>query len=195
MIMDETEETHKIYFFLLIVVLVILGIISTLFLWRESVSSKVARDIAELKKDGYPVTLKELDDFYTKVPESENAALLYEEAASKLIKLDIIDNWQEDKKELLNNNTPISSEAIEEFSAYLADNKNVIDLLEEASLLEKNRYTTNFTDIFEATLPELGGLRDSEHLLSVKLYFDIKNKKYSDIGAVDLLGAPRVSPA
>ena len=44
------------------------------------INSILENKLDKIRKAGYPTSTEELDKFYTKIPDSENAAIIYEEA-------------------------------------------------------------------------------------------------------------------
>ena len=53
--------------------------------YRWNLKRQINQEIEELKKAGYPTTPEELDNWYPRVPDKENAALVYIQAYQKYV--------------------------------------------------------------------------------------------------------------
>ena len=125
-----------------------------------------------MKEEGEPVTLKELAP--PPVPESENAALIYQEAFEK------IEEVPEDVENLLSKRpSELTSEEKSTIKEFLDANKEGLSILKKATTYKKCRFPVNYEESYYAELPHLGKLRDCAHLLALESLMEL------DSGNVD----------
>ena len=73
---------------LLTALFILLGLalllVTLVIVWRTNLSSKVDARLKAIRADGFPTSAAELDQWYTAVPDKENAALIYLQAADQM---------------------------------------------------------------------------------------------------------------
>lgn len=109
----------------LVVVLVLAALYGA---YRYTLHRMVEAKLNEIRKQGYPVTLAEIDKWYPQPPPGENAAGLYEQAFSHLGDtgdgpLYSFLRWT------LRPDAPVPTEIADQLSAYISTNKATSDLL------------------------------------------------------------------
>ncbi len=122
-----------------------------------------------IRSSGYPVTLEDLNDYYSEPPDgARNAADLYMRAFSTLS-----ENWVKrmhqkyapygsDINSLREN--PPSGEAVDQLSAELAEKKETFELLKEAASLDHCRYPVHFSPSWYEDSLEGWHARDIQHI-------------------------------
>src|SRR5690349_16781228 len=113
----------------LVAVLVLAGLYGA---YRYTLHRMVEAKLNEIRKQGYPVTLAELDKWYPQPLPGENAAEDYENAFAQYAK------WDYERLRVLplvgdaklpTNGGPLSSDVREAIASYLADNQAALKLL------------------------------------------------------------------
>jgi hypothetical protein len=131
------------------ILLAVLVVFATLYAgYRYTLHRMVEAKLDEIRKQGYPVTLAELDKCYPQVPAGENAADVYLEAFKHLpgrhnsdTNLPIVGD-----AELPPRTAPMPPEMQQAVERYLAANREVLDLLHEAAAKRACRYPLNMLD-------------------------------------------------
>jgi hypothetical protein len=145
--------------------------------WNLATPEQDARVLA-IRQKGYPTSLRELDEWYTRIPDSQNAALIYTNAFSEpaltnyngsTMALIGDTNWVPARGHL------ISKEFREELGAVLATNQNLLDLLHSATALTNGRYPVDLTRGFQALLPHLAKVKSSVQLLTAEAMLHASN--------------------
>lgn len=149
---------------LLLLFVLALGIVLTaLEFWYKSLESQVERAHASLREQGLPVTLKDLDAWYTAVPESENGALIYQEAFTSLEQLDPNAERLESLYKRSGSVSPIADFPQDHSDAvrrYVAEAAPVLDLLDEAAAYPRSRFPMDLSLLPWVEMPHLAKLRD-----------------------------------
>src|SRR5215813_10195949 len=120
-----------------------LGVLAFLLLlggfiaWNLAIPEQDARMLA-IRQKGYPTSLRELDEWYTRIPDSQNAALILTDAFSQpgltnyngsTMALIGDTNWVPARGQL------IAKEFRAELGAVLATNQTLLDLFRSAAAL------------------------------------------------------------
>jgi hypothetical protein len=160
-------------FIFFILVIFVLSIMYAIYMSIQQIRVKVA--LEKVRDNGYPVTLKELNEYYTYVPEEENAALIYQKAFD-LYKGDI-----ELEKEFMDSlseyNKPYKITNQEKVILYLNAHKESLDLIRKASKYKKCRFPIDLTNGPETLLPHLSALRQAARLLAMESLMALKEGK------------------
>ena len=156
--------------------LVAVLVLATLYgAYRYTLHRMVEAKLDQIRKQGYPVTLAELDKWYPQPPPGENAADVYLAAFAKsntwntnvLMEkrdsLPIIGNAKLPRRSL-----PLPDETKGLAERYLADNAESIQLLREAASFRKCQYPLGLTNGFEVSLPHLNSVRQGARLLTLE---------------------------
>jgi hypothetical protein len=145
--------------------------------------SKIHAELAAIRKAGFPVTLKELSDYYP-APAGENTADVYEAAFSKYVKV-----TNEDEPPVVGHGTlpprgePLPEDMKKAVAAYLAANANAIELLHKAAAVEGCRFPLNFTKTFDMPLPHLARLRQAARMLELQALVEAEARKPGEAAA------------
>ena len=130
--------------------------------------------IEAIRALGYPITLKELDEWYRKPPDAENAALIYTNAFEKISTasnaFDQITGWTPPVRGQL-----IGTDDKEEFAALFATNREPLALLDSAVARMKCRYPIDLTGGMVVLLPHLLPLKRSVQILTVRAMLETAN--------------------
>ncbi|MGN6385565.1 MAG: hypothetical protein ACTHMT_04935, partial [Verrucomicrobiota bacterium] len=105
--------------------------------------------VLALRQAGLPTSPAELDEYYSHPPDSENAALLVDQA---------IEEYHRGSVDLPSTPPPgdaLSAAALEEVANVLDNNQPVLEKLVAASKLKESRYPIDLTPGFNALLPHL----------------------------------------
>lgn len=154
---------------------VFFGLFLLLLAWfaffRVSIHLKVDRRIAELRAQGYPMSLEELGDSYRLPPGSDNAADYYLTAFSHYAA------WTDEEREGLpwvgRGKNPTRTERMEpevreRAERFLADNEKTLSLLHEAVAIESSHYPIDFEEGIGADTPWLADVRKHAFLLALE---------------------------
>ncbi len=146
------------------VVLAILGLlIVPIVLWMVAKGSSIEQQLAEIRAQGHPTSLAEQSEMNQLPPGVENAALLYEEALMGYVRPADPDNTPyAGSAELPPRGQPLPEVMVSAIEDYLTDNKEMLDLLREATAIEHCHYDWNMA----GGLPGLKQLRYGASLLA-----------------------------
>ena len=124
-------------------------------------------DAEAVRRQGYPITLSELDDWYRKLPDAENAALIYTNAFAKISAasnaFDVIKGLN-----LPPRSQPFAPEDKQELTAIFATNREILHLFDSAVALTNARYPIDLREGFSLALPHLTQLRDAMRILGAE---------------------------
>ncbi len=120
-----------------------------------------------IRHSGYPVTLSELDTYYPRVADDQNAALLYERA----FQMELFTNKV--AEDLTSNITLRRGERVpEEFRAYLTEiltkHATACQLLYSATNFAGSRYPIDLREGYMTLLPHLAKVKQAALLLSLE---------------------------
>jgi len=133
--------------------------------------------INEIRAQGIPISLEELDDSYTVPFDAENAANLYLEAFDNLME------WSGEDKDKLpvvgSARLPARTDPISEpnqvlIREYLMDNQDALTILHEAAALPHARYPIDLTQGFNALSPWLAQVRQCARVLELEALMRIE---------------------
>lgn len=139
--------------------------------YRLCLRSQLNARIEAIRAAGYPVTLEELDKWYSIPDDAENAAYTMEEAFS------FYAEWDEDKAEPLPlfgkaqlppRTEPLAEDTSSRVAEYLADNQEALELLHAGAEIEHCRYPLDMGAGFETLLPHLSDIRKGAMLLELE---------------------------
>ena len=135
--------------------------------WRIRLERAVAAQIEGIRARGYPVSLEELEAWYPRIPDEENAWTSYRAA---------FDAWQglpaERFESLLprkltppERDEPYPESALAVMREYVGMNAETLRLLHEAAAVPRCRFPVDLSEGWEARLPHLESIRKAEQLL------------------------------
>jgi hypothetical protein len=154
----------------IVIALVLLPLVG-IAVFHLIMSRALENRVNELRAQGLPITLEELDDSYAIPFDAENAATLYLDAFDNLVE------WSgEDKKKLPvvgSARLPARTDPISEpnqalIRQYLTDNQDALKILHEAATLPHARYPIDLSQGFSALSPWLAQVRQCAHLLKLE---------------------------
>ncbi len=179
--MDDTETANKrgrkLKVSRILIVLLLIAV-CVFVMFRLSVRSKLRAGIEAIRAAGYPVTLAEMNEWYT-IPEgAENAAdtlidaflCYYKWNRTELESLPIVG-----KEKLPARTEPLAEETKGLVAQYLADNQQALELLHKAAPIEHCRYPVDFSVYFESPMYHIGDLRKCAHLLKLEAVLHAEN--------------------
>jgi len=151
-----------------IALIVVLTLYAT---YRYTLHRMVEARLDEIRRQGYPVTLAELDMWYPQVPPGKNAADVYLQAFAK----SDVNKW---RHLMLMKPTwgyvawpvrgePLSNEVRSAVQQCLNENKDALALLHKASAFQSARYPIDLAQGAESTLPHLEKLCFGAQLLAL----------------------------
>lgn len=147
---------------------VLLGLV-ILLAFRLTQKITIHNQLIAIRKSGAPVALTELNQWYAAVPNSSNAALIYEKAFA-LLKMNqhtrAILHFE--RTNALINLRGITAERKANIEAVLANNVQAMTLLHEGSKLSRSRYSVDMTKGFDLRMPHLRSLSHAVRLLCLK---------------------------
>jgi hypothetical protein len=161
---------------LTLVVLAFVLLLGGFIAWNLATPEQDSRVLA-IRQNGYPASLRELDDWYTHFPESQNAAVILTKAfaqpglADSSSTMTVIGDktWFPARGHLL------EAEAKAELTAVLATNQALLDLLHSATGLTNSRYPIDLNQGFIVLLPHLTKVKGSIQLLATEALLDASN--------------------
>jgi hypothetical protein len=161
---------------LTIIVLAFLILLGGFIFWNLAAPEQDARVLA-IRQRGYPVSLAELDAWYTHIPESQNAATALTTAFSQPGLKDSSSTMTVigDKSWVPARGHRLDDEAKAELGAVLATNQALLDQLYSAAELTNCRYPVDLTQGFNTLLPHLAKLKGSVQLLTAEALLDVSN--------------------
>lgn len=148
--------------------------------WSYHHQSETTQIRARLRAAGVPMNSRELDASYTRIPDSDNAALVILEGASRI-------------QRATETNTPLfgfgdvpargkkwSPEILAASREALAANSNVLVLLRKGLALPKSRYPIDLSKGFTTLLPHLALQKKCASLLSLDAAVSIHENRATD---------------
>jgi hypothetical protein len=145
--------------------------------WNLATPEQDARVLA-IRQKGYPSSLRELNEWYTHIPDSQNAALIYTNAFSQPALTNYSGstmtfvgetNWVPGRGHLMGKDDRA------ELSAVLATNQTLLDLLHSATALTNSRYPVDLTKGFQTLLPHLVKVKGAVQLLTAEALLNASN--------------------
>ncbi|MHC4584597.1 MAG: hypothetical protein ACYS3N_08690 [Planctomycetota bacterium] len=179
--MDDSKTAHKrgrkLKFSRILIVLLLIAV-CLFVVFRLSVRSKFRARIEAIRAAGYPVTLAELNEWYTIPEDAENAAntlidaflCYYECNKTQRESLPIVGTGK-----LPARTEPLTEETKGLVAQYLADNQQALELLHKAAPIEHCRYHVDFSVGLEFLIPHIGDLRKCAMLLKLEAILHAEN--------------------
>jgi len=180
---DDSETAHKrgrkLKVSHILIVLLLIAVCAFV-VFRLSVRSKLRARIEAIRAAGYPVTLAELNEWYT-IPEgAENAAdtlieaflCYYEWNRTELESLPVAG-----REELPARTEPLTQETKGLVAQYLADNQQALELLHKAAPIKHSRYPVDFGVDLGYPMYHLTDLRKGAILLELEAILHAENNK------------------
>jgi hypothetical protein len=161
---------------LTLVVLAFVFLLGGFIAWNLASPEQDAR-VPAIRRSGYPVSLRELDVWYTHVPDSQNAAVILTKAYSQPGLADSSSTLTAlgDKSWVPTRGHLLDEEGRAVITAVLATNQTLLDLLHSATSLTNSRYPIDLTQGFIVLLPHLTKAKGSIQLLTTEALLDASN--------------------
>jgi hypothetical protein len=208
-------KTHR----LAIIVLLLVGILTSYFIYRHRLALGVQASIDSIHHAGFPATCAELDKWYPQPPAGENAADVYREAfahyamwTNKEAQFSVLvpsrrntnkfSSISRSKRDLLPivgmaklppRTEPLTPEMQKLVAEYLSDNAESLRLLHQASLMKSCRYPIDLSRGVNTLLPDLSSVREAARLLEFEAiqYTDEQRPQVAVESVVASLGTAR----
>ena len=152
--MKKLKRIRKGLVLTIVVISLTGGIAYTVLSYSASV--ELERELEEIRHSGKPITLEELTP--APVPDEKNAALIYKKAFAMMVK-----GTKEEEKL---HNLKWSEKEIPAVRRLLEKNEETLNLLREATKLEKCSFPLDYSKGFEMPLPHLAQFRNCARLLA-----------------------------
>ena len=178
------RKASKTFRVLVSIVAVVGVLIAAYWLFRHVQKNRLSARLDAIRDAGYPVTLKELNDWYPQPVPGENAAMVYQAAFSKFSDKDSDKDLPiVGKGERPEPGVPLSDDMAERIAEYLERNTEALNLLHEAATMTGCRFAVDFTVGFNVSLNHLSRLRQAARLLSMETLIAIQKKDTDHIMA------------
>lgn len=144
-----------------------------------------------IRKQGYPVTLSELESFYKPVPVEQNLALVYARAFDQpaFSKAGVM---LQDYDLELSSIDSLTPQAIDELQQFLDENADLLAILHSGSDKTGSRYPVELNQGLNTLLPHLAKLKQAVSLLSAIALLHQKSG-HPELAVQSLLAAGRVA--
>jgi hypothetical protein len=144
--------------------------------WNLATPEQDARVLA-IRKSGYPASLRELDAWYTHVPESKNAAVVLTKAFAQPGLADGSSTMTilGDKTWIPTRGHLLDDAAKAQLTAVLATNQVLLELLHSASAFTNSRYPVDLMQGFQTLMPHLAKVKGSIQLLTTEALLEASN--------------------
>src|SRR5258705_175159 len=159
---------------LTLVVLAFVLLLGGFIAWNLATPDQDARVLA-IRQKGYPSSLRELDAWYTHIPDSQNAALILTNAFSQ----PALTNYSGSTLTLVGDTNWVparghffAKDFRAELGAVLATNQALLDLLYSAAALTNSRYPIDLNHGYQVLLPYLAKVKSSVQLLTTEALFN-----------------------
>lgn len=159
--------------------LFVLLVLSLLYL-RGKLAMDIDAKLQEIRAAGLPTNGRELNAYYSAVPENENAALVMTQAFA--LTRDYSDSRS---NEIANFKIPsrgqsLSPEQKNLLSGYVEMNSDALDKMREAIKLSSSRYPLDYTPGPNTLLPHLGKLKKLAIVVCYKSFLDSESNDTAD---------------
>ena len=157
-----------------------LALLGSYLLYRWVLSNRIENRLEEIRRQGFPATLRELDDWYPEPPLGENAAFVYQKAFTKFVDPPPAAGPEEElpvigKADLPAHGQPMPEDMAKRIADYLKSNAEAISLLYKAASMPQCRHSVDLTAGFTALLPHLSHLRHAARLLRLETVLCAEN--------------------
>jgi hypothetical protein len=143
---------------------------------RYSLSRQVRDRLSAIKQAGYPVTLRELDNWLGWVPVEKNAALQFMEASYSLIPPESVStNVSSILK--FESSAPLPPELREALQAVVAENFSALQMIHRGAALTKSRYVMSWSNGYQTLVPHLPKTKGLAQLLRLQTIFHSEDGK------------------
>lgn len=153
------------------VILLVLVLLPVLVyaIYRLELRRRVSAALDEVRRDGFPATVAELNEWYVEPPEDENAYEIMERAFARysvarqaVEALPIVGTAR-----LETRTDPLGDGLRQRTDAYIQAKEDTITLLHELGKTPRCRYPMDLSDGLDTLLPHLNKIRDCARLLGL----------------------------
>ena len=153
-------------------VIAVVGLIGLCAWYRYSLSQRVQAELDRIRADGHPVTLAELNDWYTTPPPGENAADLYARAFAAYVRDEALEKripHLNPELDELPHGKLLPLDSIMAMGQYLKKNERARGILHDAARKKFCRFPVDFEEgLVQVHLKHLGELRQGAKLLDIE---------------------------
>src|SRR5688500_6282275 len=135
--------------------LILVFAIASFTAFRIFSTSGVKREVEAIRARGLPTSAVELDQWYQRVPMSENAAMAYLDAYLSYTTPVKKQNPNEFPEKAMTPGQPLPAELAEAVESYVAINEETIEKIHAAAELKRSRYPIDLTKGPGTLLPHL----------------------------------------
>lgn len=165
---------------------ILIFVLMSLFFPFIIARSRLNRTIADMKKDGLPVTPREYaDKYYKPIPEEENGAAVFDEA------FDLHVPMSDDKKLIIAGLAPdpcydqkISPLLLPPAQAYIKDNSDLLKVMGGLKKYKLMRFKLDWDDGYGMELGPLNKFRDTMRIFAIKSELLIHQNKPREAAAL-----------
>ena len=174
--MSENRRTpnepagHSPHRRMLIVLGALAALVATLFVQHHVLKGRADQLLEQLKAQGHPTNLNEVNDAYTIRPGATNAADAYQAAISSLIPDNRADTNGPAHFKLESPIDAYPENVLRFVESWVGTNETAIAKLHQASLIPHCRFPIDYTAGFNTLLPHLAPIRNTMRLLTWQSY-------------------------
>ncbi|HEY2084309.1 MAG TPA: hypothetical protein VGI88_16130 [Verrucomicrobiae bacterium] len=162
------------------------------FGWRINLEHNLNAELRAIYSAGLPASGTELNDWYSKVPDSQNAALVMTQALAMMREFPASDVRSNEFADFRTpgRTQPLSAKEKELFSSCLEMNASALSKMREAIKLPKSRYPIDFSLGIYYQLPHLAPLKHLARMeeFQALLDLDATNLPAANIAIENILG-------
>ena len=139
-------------------------------------SREIDGKLEAIRKEGYPVTVAELDQWY-KAPSTGNAATTYLEAFSVMAPdtSKMLQALRQGQGRLLPRKGPLAAQTKKNLETLLAENARALELFHQGAALAEARYPIDLKLGINTQLPHLVQLREASQLLHAEAFGHVES--------------------
>ena len=149
------------------------------------IGSEISSLQDEIRRNGHPVTMSEVNAYYPAVPEEQNAALVYLRATDELDYTTDLEKQNHgaiwDKVSSVSGSAPYDEILRGEVEAYLNQHSALLVKLGDAQQLPHSRYPLDLTQGAMVKLPHLAALRCLTRAVSIRAFHQVRTGDLTEI--------------
>ncbi len=172
---------------LLTALFILLGLglllVVAVIVWRTSLASKIDARLKAIRADGFPASAAELDQWYTTVPEKENAALIYLQATDVMAPRDSTEEADfNGQLRRLPRSAPLPPELKSRLAEKVAAQRAALELLHQAAALAGSRYPIDLNKGLMSDLSHLSKIKSAAQVLQQEALLNLENGRPDTAG-------------
>jgi len=175
------------------VVLLVLGLAVAIIVWRMHLTNEVNARLSALQAAGYPTSGAELNAWYARVPDNENAGLNLGEAFAVMRKYPDKRAAEIDRFKPPPRGEALTAPQRELLAGHVALNADALAKAREAITLPKSRYPVDLSPGFNALLPHLANVKSLAQTANFEPRLAVEDRRSADVitGITTMLGLAR----